>query len=83
MAGVWETKADDRSLIVGIAVKNSIPSYILRGYTLRYQDANGDEQTIALPVMYPGKRYDIPVNNINKRFKFDIVRPTGTTCLNY
>ena len=83
LAGVWETKADDRSLIVGISVKNSIPSYILRGYSLRYQDSHGDEQTIALPVMYPGQRYDIPVNNINNRFKFDIVRPTGTICLNY
>ncbi len=83
LAQVWQTKADDNTLIVGISVKNSIPSYVLRGYTLRYQDAAGNNQSIALPLMSPGKRYDIAVPNINNRFKFDICRPDGRACLNY
>lgn len=83
LAQVWQTKADDNTLIVGISVKNSIPSYVLRGYTLRYQDAAGKQQSISLPLMSPGKRYDIVVPNINNRFKFDICRPDGRACLNY
>ena len=83
LAGVWQSKDDDNTLIVGINVKNSIPSYTLRGYTLRYVDADGQQQSIALPTMLPGQRYDIPVTNINARFKFDICRPDGGACLNY
>ena len=83
LAGVWQSKDDDNTLIVGISVKNSIPSYTLRGYTLRYVDADGQQQSIALPTMLPGQRYDIPIANINARFKFDICRPDGGACLNY
>ena len=83
LAGVWQAKTSDKTLIVGIAVKNSIPAYRLRGYTLRYVDADGHSQSIALPTMEPGQRYDIPVANINDRFKFDVCRPDGGACLNY
>lgn len=83
LAGVWESKADDNTLIVGISVKNSIPSYTLRNYTLRYIDADGQPRSINLPTMTPGNTYDIPVSNINSRFKFDICRPDGGACLNY
>jgi len=83
LAGVWQSEDDDNTLIVGISVKNSIPSYTLRGYTLRYVDADGQQQSIALPTMLPGQRYDIPIANINARFKFDICRPDGGACLNY
>ena len=83
LAGVWEAKEDDRTLIVGISVKNSIPSYILRGYTLIYNDSEGIRQKITLPEMHPGQRYDISVPNINNQVKFDICRPDGGSCLNY
>lgn len=83
LAGVWEAKEGDRTLIVGISVKNSIPSYILRGYTLKYNDAEGIGQTITLPEMQPGQRYDISVQNINNQVKFDICRPDGGVCLYY
>lgn len=83
LAGVWEANSEDRTLIIGISVKNNIPAYILRGYTLRYEDADGRRQSINLPMMLPGMRYDIPVANINDRFKFDICRPDGRACLNY
>ena len=83
LAGVWQAETGDHTLIVGISVKNSIPTYILRGYTLRYTDANGHPQSIALPTMHPGQRYDISVPDINARFKFDICRLDGGTCLSY
>lgn len=83
MAAVWESDKTDRTLIVGISVKNSIPAYILRNYSLRYQDASGHTKTITLPEMHPGQRYDIAVTNINDQVKFDICRPDGRACLNY
>ena len=83
LAGVWEAKQGDRTLIVGISVKNSIPSYVLRGYSLRYIDAEGNRQTITLPEMKPGQRYDISIPNMNDQVKFDICRPDGGSCLNY
>ncbi|MBQ9668207.1 MAG: hypothetical protein IJV45_05650 [Prevotella sp.] len=83
LAGVWETKADDRTLIVGIAVKNSIPSYTLRGYTLKYVDAKGSPRSIALPTMEPGQRYEIALPEVNDCFKFKICRPDGGVCMDY
>ena len=83
LAGVWQAKDGDHTLIVGIHVKNDIPSYTLRGYSLCYEDAAGIRRSIALPVMIPGSRYDIYVPAINARFKFDICRPNGASCLNY
>ena len=83
LAGVWEAKAGDRTLIVGVSVKNTIPSYILRGYTLRYFDADGVMRTIALPQMHPGQRYDVSLTNISNQVKFSICRPDGMSCLDY
>ena len=83
LAGVWQAKADDRSLVVGIAVKGTIPAYTLRGYTIRYADADGRMRTTALPEMKPNQHYDITIQNINARFKFDVCRPDGEACLNY
>lgn len=83
LAGVWTADATDKTLVVGVRVKNNIPSYILRGYKLRYEDGDGQVRSIDLPVMVTGKRYDIAVPNINSRYKFDICRPDGMACLNY
>ena len=49
LAGQIEVNANDRDAAITIRVKNSIPSYTLRGYTLYYKDGNGQKQTIALP----------------------------------
>ena len=51
--------------------------------SLRYIDAKGNRQTITLPEMKPGQRYDISIPNINDQVKFDICRPDGGSCLNY
>lgn len=83
LAGVWQADVADRTIVVGIQVKNTIPSYILRGYQLRYKDATSAERTILLPDMMPGEYYDVKVENINSQFKFDICRPDGRPCLNY
>lgn len=82
-AATWRADRNYRTLTVGIKVKNTIPSYILRNYSIKYTDADGRQQHIALPVMEPGQRYDIALPNINHSFKFDVCRPDGRACLNY
>lgn len=71
------------TLNVGIRVKDKLPSYTLRGYTISYTDSNGHTSSVALPTMEPGKRYDVLLPNINSQYKFNIHRPTGHVCLNY
>ena len=83
LAGVWEAKADDRTLIVGIRVKNSIPAYTVRGYFIRYTDKNGEVLTVPMPVLKPDERCDLVLPDINDCFKFDVCRPDGMSCLNY
>ena len=83
LAGVWKTAADDRTLIVGIRVKNTIPAYTVRGYTIRYTNNEGKSVSISIPVLKPGERYDLALPGINDRFKFDVCRPDGRSCLNY
>ena len=83
LAGQIEIDATDRDAAITLKVKNSIPSYILRGYTLRYKDGNGQEQTIALPDMEPDKSYSFVLKNINAQYAFEIQRPGGYKVIEY
>lgn len=75
LAGQIEVDANDHDAAITLKVKNSIPSYTLRGYTLNYKDGNGQDQTIALPKMEPDKSYHFVLKNINAQYAFDIQRP--------
>ncbi len=83
LAGQIEIDATDRDAAITLTVKNSIPSYTLRGYILRYKDSNGKEQTIALPDMEPGKSYPFVLKNINAQYAFEIQRPDGYQVIEY
>ena len=83
LAGQIEVDANDRDAAITLRVKNSIPSYTLRGYTLRYKDGNGREQTIALPDMEPDKSYSFVLKNINAQYAFEIQRPGGYKVIEY
>ena len=83
LAGQIEIDATDRDAAITLRVKNSIPSYILRGYTLSYKDGNGQEQTIALPDMEPDKSYSFVLKNINAQYAFEIQRPGGFKVIEY
>lgn len=75
LAGQIEVDANDHDAAITLKVKNCIPSYTLRGYTLNYKDGNGQDQTIALPNMEPDKSYHFVLKNINAQYAFDIQRP--------
>ena len=83
LAGQIEVDANDRDAAITLKVKNSIPSYTLRGYTLRYTDGNGQEQAIALPDMQPDKSYHFVLKNINEQYAFEVVRPNGFSVIKY
>ena len=83
LAGQIEIDATDRDAAITLRVKNSIPSYTLRGYTLSYKDGNGQEQTIDLPDMEPDKSYSFVLKNINAQYAFEIQRPGGFKVIEY
>ena len=83
LAGQIEVNATDHDARVVITVRNSIPSYTLRGYTLRFNNADGKEQTVTLPEMKPGTSHPVVLRNINDRYAFSIFRPDGTCVMTY
>jgi len=83
LAGQYDVDAADRDANIVLQVKNSIPSYTLRGYTLRYADRHGHQQAIALPDMHPSERYPIVLRNVNAQYAFEVVRPDGFSVIKY
>ena len=83
LAGQYDVDAADRDANIVLQVKNSIPSYTLRGYTLRYADRHGHQQAIALPDMHSGKRYPLVLRNVNAQYAFEVVRPGGFSVIKY
>lgn len=64
-------------------MKQSIPSYTLRGYTLHYRDYDGQPHTISLPDMQPGQSYSFVLENMNRTFAFSVLRPNGFSVIDY
>lgn len=83
LAGQYEVDAADRGCSVTLTVKQSIPSYILRGYTLQYTDYDGKPHTINLPDMQPGQSYKFVLENMNRTFAFSVLRPGGFSVIDY
>jgi len=83
LAGQYATDDTNRDAEVVLQVKNTIPSYTLRGYQLRYADYSGHQQTIALPDMQPGERYPLMLHNVNPQYAFEVMRPNGFSVIKY
>ena len=83
LAGQYDVDAANRDAHIVLQVKNSIPSYTLRGYQLRYADRSGCMQSIALPDMLPGERYPLVLRNVNAQYAFEVVRPNGFSVIKY
>ena len=83
LAGQYEVDNANRDAYIVLRVKNTIPSYTLRGYRLRYTDFSGNQQTIALPDMMPGEKYPIVLHDINPQYAFEIERPNGHRVIEY
>lgn len=83
LAGRYDVNTADRDAHIVLQVKNSIPSYTLRGYHLRYADRSGRVQTIALPDLQPGERHPLVLRNVNARYAFEVLRPNGFSVIKY
>lgn len=75
--------ASDHDAAITLSVKNSIPSYTLRGYRLEYADGRGIQQVITLPDMKPGQDYSFVLKDINETYSFKVVRPNGYAVIEY
>lgn len=74
---------DKKDMTVKLRVKDSIPSYTLRGYFVSYVDASGRQCRIDLPDLAPGSEFTFVAPSVNKSYKFDIRRRDGSMVLNY
>lgn len=83
LAGQYDVDDQNRNVEICLEVKNTIPSYTLRGYQLKYQDGQGQQQTIVLPDMRPGKKYPMVLKDINAQYAFEVVRPNGFSVIKY
>lgn len=83
LAGQFEVDSQNRDAQICLQVKNSIPSYTLRGYKLLYADNEGRMQNITLPDMQPGEKYPMVLKNINAQYSFEVVRPNGFSVIKY
>lgn len=83
LAEQYNIDVNDCDAKIVLRVKNSIPSYILRGYQLRYADNQGSMHTITLPEMVPGESYPVLLKNVNARFAFEVFRADGTSVIEY
>ena len=59
------------------------PSYTVRGYKLVYESIDGQSKSIDLPDLAPGQEHSLVIDDLNRSFKFDIVRPNGGTVIRY
>ena len=83
LAGQIVVDASDHDARITLQVKNSIPSYTLRGYTLKYQDGKGRIQTVSLPVLEPGTKHTLVLKDVNAQYAFEVLRPNGSSVTKY
>lgn len=83
LAGQVVIDASDHDARITLSVKNTIPSYTLRGYQLKFVDGNGQTQNVALPDLKPGDKHTIILKNINPQYTFEVIRPNGFSVIKY
>ncbi|MBO4753469.1 MAG: hypothetical protein J5543_02655 [Bacteroidales bacterium] len=83
LANLYDIDTNNHDAEITIQVKNDIPTYILRGYSIAYTDDKGDFNTIALPELKPSDSHTFILKNANPGFNFDIVRRDGSSVLTY
>lgn len=70
-------------LTVTLRCKATIPSYSVRGYTIRYEDSTGTTRQMPLPDMRPGDTLTIRLPETAQRYAFDIMTPMGFCVCQY
>ncbi len=72
-----------KDMAVKLRVKDSIPSYTLKGYYVNYVNASGETVKISLPDLAPGSEYSFVAPAINESYNFGIHRIDGSSVLRY
>lgn len=76
-------KVDDNTVKVVLKNKNSLPTYTLTGYKIKWNTPDGVQKVIDLPTLNPGKGTTVELDNIQPRFVFDVLSPLGTKVISY
>jgi len=76
-------KLNESDITVGISVKNTIPSYTIKNYELKYKTMSGTEQKIQIPTLKPDEKVELILKDINASYSFEIVRATGFGVVGY
>ena len=83
LAQAWSADSGDSDIEVGIRVKNSLPSYSLQGYSVKYEDINGNEVVTGLDDLAPGQECSVVLKDINSSYHFSVCRPDGSEVAEY
>jgi beta-glucuronidase len=76
-------KINDSAISITLLNKNSLPSYTLRGYGIRWRSATGKVLEKAIPVLEPGQSITLQIDDIEQRFSFDVVTGNGVNVISY
>ncbi|WP_304064436.1 glycoside hydrolase family 2 protein [Pedobacter glucosidilyticus] len=76
-------KKDEHHAEIEIEAKQSIPSYTLRNYRLKYLDMNGEIKEILIKELKPGEKMTVVLAHINSQYAFEILRPDGFLVIKY
>ena len=83
IAEVKATGADHGTVRVSLRVRDTIPAYSVRGYSLRYANREGKQIVLPVPETKPGETRSFEIDDINGEYKFQVCRPDGGICVEY
>lgn len=76
-------KMSNTKVSVVLLNKNTLPSYTLNHYGIRWTTIQGKTTSVKLPVMKPGDQITIELQDMENRFAFEIISPTGSVVTSY
>lgn len=83
LANMYDIDANTSDAEITVRVKQDIPSYCLRNYTVKFLDKTGNTQLLSLPNIQPGQEVTIILKDVNPGFNFEILRKNGSVVLKY
>lgn len=76
-------KLNDSKVSVILVNKNTLPSYALRNYSIQWTTTQGKTTSTMLPLMKPGDQQTIELRDMENRFAFQVISPTGSIVTSY
>lgn len=76
-------KLSNSSVEAELLNKNTLPSYTLENYKISWETTEGKRVSKPLPKMKPGDKISIKIDDVEKRFAFEIISPTGSIVTAY